>query len=66
MTSKTVDVSELWTRLGEMEREARFNGRSYPEGMCKFPFRLSGLDSFLAVMGFGDKIMILRQRPMER
>jgi len=46
MTSKTVDVSELWTRLGEMEREARFNGRSYPEGMCKFPFSLSGQGFF--------------------
>jgi len=29
-----------------MERELRFEGRPYPRGMCKFPFRLTGQGFF--------------------
>ena len=39
-------VTELWDRLDLMEREMRFDGRPYPKGMCKFPFKLSGQGFF--------------------
>ncbi|HEY1984478.1 MAG TPA: hypothetical protein VGG85_03670 [Terracidiphilus sp.] len=39
-------VNDLWNRLEEMERELRFDGRSYPKGMCSFPFKLSGQGFF--------------------
>jgi hypothetical protein len=29
-----------------MEREMRFDGKSYPRGMCRFPFRLIGQGFF--------------------
>jgi hypothetical protein len=39
-------ISELWKKLDCMERELRFEGRPYPKGMCKFPFRLKGQGFF--------------------
>ena len=36
----------LWVRLSEMENELRFSGRPYPEGTCKFPFKLTGQGFF--------------------
>ena len=36
----------LWDRLSEMENELRFSGRPYPEGTCKFPFKLTGQGFF--------------------
>ncbi|MGA2887502.1 MAG: hypothetical protein ABSE51_05570 [Terracidiphilus sp.] len=39
-------VNVLWDRLEVMEHEMRFDGRSYPRGMCKFPFRLAGQGFF--------------------
>jgi hypothetical protein len=39
-------VKELWDRLEAIEREMRFGGKSYPKGMCKFPFRLFGQGFF--------------------
>lgn len=39
-------VTKLWDRLDRMERELRFQGRSYPTGRSKFPFRLTGQGFF--------------------
>jgi hypothetical protein len=39
-------VEDLWARLREIENERRFNGESYPDGMCPFPFRLTGQGFF--------------------
>ena len=43
---KSAHVSELWQRLDAMENEMRFGGKSYPVGMCTFPFRLKGQGFF--------------------
>jgi len=43
---RVANVSQLWQRLSEMECELRFEGASYPKGMCAFPFRLSGQGFF--------------------
>lgn len=45
-TSSSRNVLELWGRLDQMEQELRFQGQSYPPGMCKFPFRLAGQGFF--------------------
>lgn len=42
----TMTASVLWSRLREMEDERRFNGQSYPEGTCSFPFTLTGQGFF--------------------
>jgi hypothetical protein len=39
-------VEQLWSRLEEMEKEKRFAGESYPQGMCSFPFKLQGQGFF--------------------
>jgi hypothetical protein len=39
-------VEQLWNRLEAMENELRFDGKSYPAGMCPFPFRLTGQGFF--------------------
>jgi hypothetical protein len=46
MSGDTVEVENLWGRLEVMESERRFDGRSYPLGMCQFPFRLGGQGFF--------------------
>jgi hypothetical protein len=43
---EVVSVALLWERLRVMELEKRFNGQSYPIGMCPFPFRLLGQGFF--------------------
>ena len=40
------NVSQLWGRLEAMENEGRFKGNGYPDGMCAFPFRLTGQGFF--------------------
>lgn len=45
-TSRAKALFDLWTRLEELENEKRFGGRAYPEGMCSFPFRLTGQGFF--------------------
>jgi hypothetical protein len=47
-----VNVASLWGRLEAMEGEKRFDGRSYPEGMSCFPFRLKGQGFFPGGDGF--------------
>jgi hypothetical protein len=42
----TTGVSSLWEKLAEMESEFRFDGRQYPVGTTKFPFRLTGQGFF--------------------
>ena len=42
----TVGVWDLWSRIGAMESELRFDGNPYPEGQCAFPFQLSGQGFF--------------------
>jgi hypothetical protein len=42
----TNSVSVLWKKLEEMESERRFDGREYPSGTAKFPFRLTGQGFF--------------------
>jgi len=44
--TKNKDVAQLWQRLEAMENELRFEGKSYPTGMCRFPFRLTGQGFF--------------------
>jgi hypothetical protein len=44
--TRSKNVNDLWDRLEVMESEVRFDGRSYPRGMCKFPFRLTGQGFF--------------------
>ena len=41
-----VRIAALWTRLEVMEKERRFDGQAYPEGMSRFPFRLTGQGFF--------------------
>ncbi|WP_263379656.1 hypothetical protein [Granulicella paludicola] len=44
--TRTVEVAQLWERLEAMENDLRFDGKHYPRGMCRFPFRLAGQGFF--------------------
>jgi len=46
MSTLVATASTLWARIQEMEAELRFNGQAYPEGMCSFPFKLTGQGFF--------------------
>jgi hypothetical protein len=42
----SVSVETLWQGLATLERERRFGGMPYPEGMSPFPGRLTGQGAF--------------------
>lgn len=44
--SNTIDVKDLWCQIEAMEKERRFEGSAYPEGLCTFPFKLKGQGFF--------------------
>ena len=41
-----IDVAVLWAELRRLEQQRRFEGNPYPNGMCPFPFRLTGQGFF--------------------